>query len=338
MERWVTRAEELKRQGRSWAELPLLIEQEFGIRLEREHIRSTLRRLPTYKNRITYEDKKPVPEIDDINEYYSKLKELNKAIDDLDTKQVKTTITIDETKPIGIAFWGDWHIGARGIDYERFDQDRETIKNTDGLYIIGMGDYKDNQNALVHPSGVTEMTAVPGLQDLLVKSFFVELAEKWLAIIRGCHDDWDKRLSDKDFVAMLAEETNSVNLWHGGGITLKLGSQQYKIRARHKYKNESGLNTTNSQRNLLNDFGDADILALAHKHFFDLQETDRMGRHVIYLRSGTYKVYDEHGQKLAGYIGKHGVPMVILYPDTKKMVPFKNLEDGITHLKAIRGN
>lgn len=301
-------------------------------RFKRDELRGNV------KNNIIFEDKKPEPTIDDVQSFYESLKSMECAISTLDTKQTKMTISLDEDKPIGVAFWGDWHIGARGVDYEEFDRQRKAINETDGLYFVGMGDYKDNQNALVHASGTTEQTIVPGMQDLLVKSFFIELKEKALAIIRGCHDDWDKKTSDKDFIQTLCskEVADCVNLWHGGGINIKLGSVEYKIRARHKYKNESSLNTTNSQRNMLNDFGPCDVIALAHKHYSDLQMLKRMGQDVIYMRSGTNKVYDEYGQKLAGYVGQCAMPIIVIYPDKKCVVPFKDYEKGIRFLQAER--
>jgi hypothetical protein len=61
-----------------------------------------------------------------------------------------------------------------------------------------------------------------------------------------------------------------------------------------------------------------------------------MGQKVIYFRSGTYKVYDEHGQKIGGYVGQHGAPMIVIYPNKKKIVPFRELDDGITFLRAVR--
>ena len=289
------------------------------------------------KGNIEYEDKRSEPTEAEISQLYSALINLDTAISNTDTKQTKTTFRIDDNKPIGICHWGDWHFYCRGGDYKQFDKDKKAILDTEGLYFIGMGDYKDNHLPTVHPNGVFEQIATPGIQDLLVKSIFEEVGEKCIAIIRGCHDDWDKRMGDKDFVATLCSASNAVNLWHGGGLNLKLGDQAYKIRARHKYKFESGLNTTNSQRRLLDMFGPADVIAVAHKHFPDFQTLDRMGQKVVYLRSGSYKAYDELGQKLAGYVGHWGVPMCVYYPDKHKITPFPDLYEGITYLNAVRG-
>ena len=287
------------------------------------------------KNNIEFLDRKEEPQESDLQEYYEGLKQLERSMDKLDRKQTKAEITINDDKPIGIAFWGDWHLGSRGLDYEQFDKDRETIKSTDGLYFIGMGDYKDNNSAYVTKSS-NENSISQSMQDLLVCKMMEEVKEKVIALIRGCHDDWDKKLGDKDFTEELCRITDSINLWHGGKVTINLGDETYKVFARHKYKNESSLNTTNAQRNMLNDSGAVDVAALGHKHFPDMQMLDRMGQKVIYIRSGSYKKYDEFGQKLAGYEGKKSVPLVVIFPNEHKVVPFQELEDGITYLNAVR--
>lgn len=197
------------------------------------------------------------------------------------------------------------------------------------------GDYKDNNSSYVTRSS-NENSISQGMQDLLVNKMMEEVKGKCIALIRGCHDDWDKKLSDKDFIEELCKTTDSINLWHGGMLTVNIGYETYKIAARHKYKNESSLNTTNAQRNMMNDFGPVDVVALAHKHFPDLQILDRMGGKVVYIRSGSYKKYDEFGQKIGGYEGKKSVPIEVIFPKEHKVVPFQELEDGITYLKAVR--
>jgi predicted phosphodiesterase len=336
---WHERARQLRfEEGKTLGQVYNIIHKEYDPTIPNETIRSAIRRDSRYKQEIIYEDRKPLPTSEDIINYYNALKNLESALDRLDTKQVRTTIRLDDDKPIGIAFWGDWHIGARGVDYNQFDKDKELIFDTDGLYCVGTGDYKDNQNALIHPGGVTEQTATPGMQDLLVSEFFKELSGKMLAAVRGCHDDWDKRLSDKDFLAVMcdSEHADCVNLWHGGGVNINLGKINYKIRVRHKYKGESELNTTNAQRRLLDAFGPSDVIALGHKHYPDLQVTEKMKQKVTFLRSGTYKIYDEHGQKIGGYQGTIGVPIVILFPDEKRIVPFRDLRDGVAFLNYVR--
>lgn len=338
---WKQEAERLKfEQGKSWTQVAEAVAPRFPDLNKKqvwEKVRTALRRTDQYKTKgkITFEDMASPTSLD-IDEYYELLKKTNTAVMRLESKQTKTTLHIDDDKPIGIAFWGDWHVGAKGVDYEQLDADQALINATDGLYVIGMGDYKDNGNALVHPASTQETVATTDMQDKIVMRKFEQTADKYLAVIRGCHDDWDKHNSNKDFIQVLCDITGAVNLWHGGIINLTVGDQEYRIGARHKYKNESGLNTTNTQRNFVNDFGHCDIVAFAHKHYAEMQHTVRMGEETIYLRSGAYKRYDEFGQKLAGYEGGLGVPVVILYPDTHAMVPIRSLAQACEALGRMR--
>lgn len=75
----------------------------------------------------------------------------------------------------------------------------------------------------------------------------------------------------------------------------------------------------------MNEFGHCDIVAFGHKHYCEMQHTRRMMDETIYIRSGTYKIYDEFGSKLGYGGGQYGVPAVILYPDKKEMIPIKDL-------------
>lgn len=340
-ENWITIAEKLKfADGKSWTETAAAVSGFFPGKNPQqvlEAVRGKLRRTDTYKTKgkITFEDK-PCTEPQDIDAYYEQLKALNRSIMSLETKQTKATIRLDEQKPTGIIFWGDWHFGVKGCDYDLFDQDEALITKTDGLYIVGMGDYKDNGSALVHQGSTQESIATTDMQDMIVLRKFERTADKHIVTIRGCHDDWDKRNANKDFIQSICDITGAVNLWHGGIINLTVGNIEYRIGARHKYKFESSLNTTNTQRAFTNEYGHCDIVALAHKHFCEIEHTQRMGNDTVYLRSGSYKRYDEFGQKLAGYSGIHGVPMVILSPDKKEMIPFRNLEDGIETLNRLR--
>lgn len=340
MNDWKQEAERLRfSENRSWVQIAKELKHYFpdlDIQQVVEKIRTHVRRLEGYKTKgkVTFENIKQVTE-EDVAFFYEAMKRQNAAIMKLETKQNKANINIDSDRPILLSFWGDWHLGAKGVDYEQMDKDIETLNNLENNYIIGMGDYKDNMNAFVIPGAVQEDTTTQDMQDLVVQMKFRETADKWIAIIRGCHEDFDRKIAGKDFIQSLCDITNSVNLWHGGIVNLTVGEVEYRIGARHKYKNESGLNTTNTQRNFVNEFGQCDIVGTAHKHFCELQHTSRMGEETIYLRSGTYKVYDEFGQKLAGYIGARGIPSCILYPDRKLIIPFKYLDDAVRVFEKI---
>lgn len=285
--------------------------------------------------KIEYEDKKEYSE-QDMEEYIASFLTMQRNLQRLDTKQVKATFRINDDKPVGVAYWGDWHIGASGTDYERFESDLQNIKETDGLYFIGAGDYKDNYITGTHAGGNFEQIIQPGMQDRIVQHYMGKVAEKCIALVRGCHDDWDKKGGDRDFLETLCEITDSINLWHGGELNIKLGEQEYFWRCRHKYKYQSSLNLENAMRRIMEIQGPCDVAAEAHLHNGYVMTRHIMGSYRVLLRSGSYKTFDEYGQKLAGYKGKPSVPVVIMYPDRHAMTTELFLHDAVEVLGALR--
>lgn len=287
------------------------------------------------KQRIEYEDKKAYTDAD-VSDYIAAMINLQASRERIDTKQVKATIRLNEDKPIGVAYWGDWHLGASGVNYQQFAEDVSKMRDTEGLYFIGAGDYKDNYVTGVHPGSQFEQMIQPGMQDVTVKYYMGQVAEKCLALIRGCHDDWDKKMGDRDFLETLCEITDSVNLWHGGELTIKLGDECYFWRCRHRYKYQSSLNLENAMRRIMEIQGPCDVAAEAHLHNGYVMKRHMMGEYRVMLRSGTYKVWDEFGQKIAGYKGKPSVPVVVMFPGRHTMLEELFLDDAIEILKGLR--
>lgn len=271
----------------------------------------------------------------DVQEVLQGLKHFQQTLKMLDQKVTEATIPINDTLPVAIAYCGDWHVGAYGCNYEQLEADIDLMGTTRGLYSIGMGDYIDNYLPSKVPTGMFEMTIPPKIQEKIALSLAQRMSP--LAWIRGCHEDFLYTAAGRDFIQLACDATGSINLWHGGKLTLKLSEQTYTIHARHKTQGESGLNSTNAQRRLLDMHGIVDVVAIAHKHYPDMQAVTRHGQPVTYLRSGCYKPYDEYGQKLAGYRGQQSVPVTILFPDEHKVLPFRELRDGVKFLKALRG-
>jgi hypothetical protein len=254
----------------------------------------------------------------------------------VNTKQVTASIRIDETKPFGVAFSGDWHTGHSGVDYILLDRDLKTIRDTEGLYMIGTGDYREN--AIKHQGSHFGEIISPGMQDKMVVKYMKDLNGKVLALVKGCHDHWEASVTDRDFMETLTSEdvADAVYLWHGGTITLKAENEEYTIAARHKFRFESSLNYENAPRRMMEVFGPSDVAAIAHKHNPFQIMRHLMGQYRVFLRSGTVKVWDDYGQQGGFGKGKPGVPVVIFYPNEHRMISFTHLRDGVDYLNAIR--
>ena len=285
----------------------------------------------------TYADRKEPPSKEDLERFYQAIKNAQTALDRLQTRQTEVTVRINEDRPFAVAWWGDWHIGSADVDYETFDRHRAIIAEEDGLYWIGAGDYKENALTDGHKGSGYQQLFQPGMQDELLLHWMDELGPSCLALVEGNHDAWDQREVDKSLVEAMAARAGAAYLWYGGVIWIEVGSQRYRWVARHKYKYESSLNTTNAQRNLNIQAGGADVVSLAHKHFVDFHAKQTGGRKTIYIRCGTYKVLDDYGQAIGDFKGEIGVPMVVFWPDQHKVLGFDQLEDGLAHLRMLRG-
>lgn len=334
------RAVELRSEGLTWQDVADTVSKEYKVELDKENFRKLIGKYQKSssfrKDKIVYDNKKDEPTIEDVGEYWSAIIGLQKADSKLHTRQTKISLSIEDDRPIGIAYSGDWHLGGFGTDHEKFLEDREIIVKTDGLYLIGMGDYKDNNLQAGHKGAIYQQVVPPGAQDLLVIDTAKYLKPKALVFVRGNHDDWSTAVDGKDFMQEVCLEAEAVNLWHGGVVYLTIGDFTYKIGVRHKFKYESGLNTTNSQRRMNEQLAGCDIVAVGDKHYVDMQRKVHMGRKTTWLRSGTYKIVDEFGQKIGGYEGEWGVPITVLFPDKKRVIAFDDFYDGVEYLNSVR--
>ncbi len=341
MASWQDAAVQLRDEGQTYPQIAQFLKDTYREIQLPEAIRAVYRRAKAQqriqKERIVFENMRQTSD-DDVEAFIDAMVNLQDVQDSLDTKQVEGTIALDDDKPVGVVFWGDWHIGAKGVDYALFERDRQAILAADGLYVVGTGDYKDNYITGTHPGAAFEQIIQPGAQDRIVLHYWESLRQKTLALVRGCHDDWSKRMGDIDFVQACASRAEALNFWHGGTLTLKLGSQTYTGHIRHKFKYESSLNTTNAQRRMMEIYGPADFAVLAHLHNPDIEERHLMGEYRWLVRSGSYKVWDEFGQKIGGFKGRPGVPMLVFHPDRRLIVGYRDLNAGIEALRHARGD
>lgn len=309
----------------------------FGRDFTNESVRKKLKRAGDQKGAASFIDRKNAEEHDPENLLFVMIR-AQKEFQEIDDRQTAVTIDVEDDKPIGICFSGDWHIGGLYTDHEQLLRDSELIRDTDGLYNILMGDYCDNYITRSHAGGSFEQVVTADKQRELCEFFFASYYKRGnLAVLKGNHDNWEYKETGEDFVKYLARRIESPYLWYGGRITLRVGNATYRIQAHHSYKYNSSLNTTNSQRNLFN-ATHADIVALGHVHTNETHAKSVGGIDTVWMRTGSYKITDDYSQWLAGLKSDPRVPMCVLFPDRKKIVDFRDFRDGIEFLAMKRAN
>ena len=245
----------------------------------------------------------------------------------------------DSRLPVGVCFWSDWQVGANGVLMRQLEKDAATIRDTDGLFTFTMGDLIQNLNQRKHPSSLHNCVLPDPNEQELAVGYILEIAKpKIEGMVNGNHEDNTQQASGFNLSPRWAKELAVPYLWHGGLVSYQVGAIEYKLGLRHKFTNESQLNTTNTQRNLSMLWPDADVICLGHRHYCDMQQIKKPLREQVWLRAGTYQKHDDFGMSIGHYRGQWGIPLVILFPDTRTVMPFfgANFYKGLQVLRFWR--
>jgi hypothetical protein len=249
----------------------------------------------------------------------------------------------DQSLPVGIVFTGDWHIGAGGVELDRLRKDIARIGATDGLYGIAMGDLIEGVGAgnKAAPALYTGLMNKSNVQVSLAVHLANQAREKWLCVIDGNHDQMAYRATGIDRGSAIARGMGAPRFGQGGAtVFVNLNGAKYVLGVRHNGRGNSQINTSNAQRRTFDEWPrweNCDVVCLAHLHYNDLHVPPRKGGQCVYLRSGTAKTHDLYAKE-NGYTPEYGMPMVILYPESKQVVPFRGdqLDVGLRTLAMER--
>lgn len=271
-------------------------------------------------------------------------------------------------KPVGLFLTSDWHVGSDAVNLDHILADAEYVGDfrrayPGALQLAHLGDPIDGYIlGLGGASGGLGEAAEPRLDRQ--EGMFLELARtmagwppsgseeisdayRWLVLLLGCHQAWTLTKGFRDPMTPLAKELGAANGGYGVVLVAQVGEVQYRGVLRHRTRRESQLNTTNAQRAIdddtgIDEFGHrADFVSLSHLHNNDLQVRVKSGRPVVYTRSGAYKGGDCFARSINATMHKEadeGSPLLILYPDRRRVVPFSGLhwKEGLDFLAAAQ--
>lgn len=278
---------------------------------------------------------------DELEAYYHTLIRAAKQQLELSRRKSNIERKFNSKKPIAFAFTGDWQAGEVGVDYDGLLSDNEILNETDGLYVVGMGDYIHNAKA-VPKTGTALYEAIfpnPDMQVKFVKKELSKLKDKTVTLLTGCHEWWDYQHAGIDTMGNICEELDIPYLAHGGIIHLELNNERYSIGVRHKYP--GGKRNGGAQENFYDSYPERehlDAVVLAHFHFTFTQKVRKRGGYTVFMRSGSYYRDDLYGQQIGGFVGEPGVPILIFFPDKHKVLPFDgtDMKEAIAILKYLR--
>lgn len=272
----------------------------------------------------------------DCDIVWGMVKEMQAALSNIRKDRREASFTFPDNEPIAIAFMGDVHIGDLGTDYEQIEKDVNVIRNTENMFLVAGGDYINN--FVKKTKNYNEFEVVqPRVQWRLAEWFLKQLEDSLIAICAGNHDYWTEELTQFDALHSIVKNMNFVYTKHGATLDIHLVGQSYKIMFRHNTTARGGLNPTAAVKQMIRQEGNADIAALFDTHVGAVEEFVHEGEWRVAIRTGSYKT-DDHWGNAMGFPGdvKAAVPVVVLHPTERFMLPARSLQQGVELLNYAR--
>lgn len=250
-------------------------------------------------------------------------------------------VRVPDNLPVYFVWTADQHLLDAGTDHDLWDEDVAIWTSTPGVYIGAGGDWANWFSPAVLPRAMPANTLPSDYTEPIVRWQMERLHGKEKRILFGVvgnHDEFPGATGWHP-IDRIYRDLGIPNLGSGGNVHLIVGEVEYVIAARHSFNFNSSLNDTNSHRQLWVQAGCPDMVATAHLHHPTLHHRTFDGRDTLWFRNGSYKRHDHHAQS-KNFVHTRPEPAdqpgVILFPDRKKMIGFRNYRDGLPLLAALR--
>jgi hypothetical protein len=240
-------------------------------------------------------------------------------------------------RPIGICFPSDLHIGNEYTDHRQIIKDFDLINSCPYLFAYLGGDGTDNFVIPKLAHAARGDLVRPSTQWLFYRYLVKKLLPSLLAVGDGNHTAWTFKLSDLDGTLIALRDFPTLYTYEGGYLDLTLdsgdGRQTYTIFRKHRPRFGSAFNLTHTVKRLYEQGRRAfDVGVIEHQHSPVFESFNVHSQERIAIRTGTYKVFDPHAEEYGYYGGGHGVITVVFFPNERRMVPFRRLEEAIAFL------
>lgn len=244
-------------------------------------------------------------------------------------------IKIKETKPYGILWFGDPHLGPH-CDWETLDRHIQ-IANQDGIYGANIGDTTDNwpwTGRLARLWAENDISSPT--ERRLAKWFMQEAGINWLVWLIGNHDEWN---GGTEFYKALGAYQVPVMDWRAQFTLVHPNGSQTRIDAAHGRKGNSIYNPTHGTLRAAKFGEDADMYVTGHIHsfgLFDIEFPERKTATWLAQISG-YKTWDHYALVKGFAESRRGSAVLsIIFPETGGVQCFADVEIGAKFLESLR--
>lgn len=244
--------------------------------------------------------------------------------------------------PVCLVFLADLHVGDVHVDYERLDDDIETIVDTPGMYVCAIGDMLNNY--IVGRLKDLRLGAEFSISEewVMVKRVLKALAPKLILSVSGNHDLWTYALTGVDYLEEVHARMNPDILYakYDNQVSLQVGDARFVLRARHKWKGYSQYNPTHGVEWAAKfDHSKGrhfDVGIAAHTHVSGLyRQFNNGGKTGHAIICGSYKFYDEYAVKLGYPEPNEAAAVALVVDDTGSVFGTNNLDAASEYMKTM---
>lgn len=266
------------------------------------------------------------------------VKRSKKKIDN-DRAQKWMKFKVNSNLPIGLAYIGDPHMDDDGCNWELLQRDIGIMKNTEGLFGVGAGDYHNNWVGRLQALYAGQETSKDRAWEL-IKWFFQDSGINWLLALVGNHDAWN---DGSRMLAQVAQHVCPVIDWRAQFSLQFPNKRECLIDAAHNFKGTSIWNNMHGLLRAARLGGSAHLYLAGDHHCWGLAQGECEETHRVYslARARGYKFVDSYARQSGFGSQNHAATVVaIINPQAKSDVSFvkcfADLEDGAEYLKYLR--
>jgi UDP-2,3-diacylglucosamine pyrophosphatase LpxH len=245
-------------------------------------------------------------------------------------------VRIRDTKPVGITFIGDPHLGANGCNIPLLRSDIDTAAKTEGVYCINLGDTADNWSygnliRLYADNDVSRQT-----ERRLARWFLQDAGVKWIVWLMGNHDTMAGEFST--YLKTINAHQVPMLDWRAKFKLVFSNESEVLIDAAHNHKGTSIYNRLHGQKRAALWGEDADIYVAGHLHNWAMtQEELDDGRVVCLARARGYKWLDDFAVRHGFADNVQGASIMFVIDSeesqpTRRIKPFADIEEGAEYL------
>lgn len=272
-----------------------------------------------------------------LDEFVSLARSNQRAVNSVDPIVTHTTVDLKVDMPIGIIFVSCMHLGSRYVNHADFQELLDKVLEIPRLYWCALGDDTEGFTGFFNARSAHEQAlADPKVQRKMLSLVLDKLAakDKLLAGFSSQHgSQWvEARVAEDPIKAMYT--SRGVPYFDGQGyITVKVGSESYKIFAAHELPGSSVLSRNAAQKKAATvKAPGADVVVSGDKHTYAVQHTAvdswelDQPQYQWLLQVGTSKDGPDPYTIRTWSQGKWNWPMLVFRPDRHEIAQAADLK------------